>query len=136
MIMSAIAASLIVLACVFGGAIAGILLRSALPPHHLSPDTKDVVRLGMGLVGTIVALVLGLLIASAKGSYDEQNNELTQLSANIAVAFSKLMVSAMAGDTTGDMADDAAMTAARSANDRVLTMAPSEWCHRLASRPQ
>jgi len=82
-IMSAITASLIVLACVFGGAIAGIFLRSVLPPHQLSPDTKDVVRLGMGLVGTIVALVLGLLVASAKGSYDEQNNELTQLSANI-----------------------------------------------------
>lgn len=83
MIMSAISASLIVLACVFGGAITGIFLRSALPPQQLNPDTKDVIRLGMGLVGTIVALVLGLLVASAKGSYDTQSSELTQLAANI-----------------------------------------------------
>jgi hypothetical protein len=59
------------------------ILRSALPPQHLSPDTKDVIRLGMGLVGTIVALVLSLLVASAKGSYDTQSNELTELLANI-----------------------------------------------------
>ena len=63
----------------------GVVLRSALPPQHLNAETKDVVKLGTGLVGTIAALVLGLLIASAKGSYDAQSNELTQLSANIAL---------------------------------------------------
>src|ERR1035438_3206739 len=83
--MSSIIVSLIVLACVFGGALLGVVLRSALPPQHLNAETKDVVKLGTGLVGTIAALVLGLLIASAKGSYDAQSNELTQLSANIAL---------------------------------------------------
>lgn len=81
--MGSILVSLIVLACVFGGALLGVALRSLLPPQHLNADTKDVMKLGTGLVGTIAALVLGLLIASAKGSYDAQNNELTQLSANI-----------------------------------------------------
>jgi len=74
---------LIVLASVFGGALLGILLRSVLPSHHLSAETKDIVKLGMGLVGTMAALVLGLLVASAKGSYDTQSAELTQLSSNI-----------------------------------------------------
>ena len=83
--MSSITVSLIVLACVFGGALVGILLRATLPQHHLSAESKDIVKLGMGLVGTMAALVLGLLVASAKGSYDAQSAELTQLSANIAL---------------------------------------------------
>ena len=83
--MSSTTISLIVLACVFGGALLGIFLHAVLPQHHLSNETKDIVKLGMGLVGTMAALVLGLLVASAKGSYDNQSAELTQLSANIAV---------------------------------------------------
>jgi len=81
--MSPIALSFVALVCVFGGALAGIFLRSALPRHHLNSESKHMVGLGMGLVGTMAALVLGLLVASAKDSYDAQNNELTQLSANI-----------------------------------------------------
>lgn len=83
--MSSTTLSLIVLGCVFGGALLGLLLRTVLPQHHLSAETKDIVKLGMGLVGTMAALVLGLLVASAKGSYDAQSAELTQLSANIAL---------------------------------------------------
>jgi len=81
--MSSITVCLIVFACVFGGALFGVSLRSALPQQHLSAESKDIVRLGMGLVGTMAALVLGLLVASAKGSYDAQSSELTQMSANI-----------------------------------------------------
>jgi hypothetical protein len=83
--MSSITISLIVFACVFGGALVGILLHAVLPQHHLSSESKDIVKLGMGLVGTMAALVLGLLVASAKGSYDAQSAELTQMSANIAM---------------------------------------------------
>jgi hypothetical protein len=83
--MSSITVSLIVFACVFGGALLGILLHAVLPPHHLSAESKDIVKLGMGLVGTMAALVLGLLVASAKGSYDAQSAELTRMSANIAL---------------------------------------------------
>ena len=81
--MSDMAISGIVFACVFGGALLGMFLRAALPDHHLSTDSKDVVKLGMGLIGTMAALLLGLLIASAKGSYDTQSSELTQMSTNI-----------------------------------------------------
>src|SRR5258705_9919231 len=83
--MSSITVSLIVFACIFGGALLGILLHASLPQHHLGADSKDIVKLGMGLVGTMAALVLGLLVASAKGSYDAQSAELTQMSANIAL---------------------------------------------------
>ena len=61
----------------------GVWLRSVLPEHHLKAASKDIVRLGMGLVGTMAALVLTLLVASAKGSYDAQSNDITQLSANV-----------------------------------------------------
>ena len=81
--MSVLALSAIVFASVFGGALVGMLLRATLPEHHLSGESKDVVKLGMGLVATLTALVLGLLTASAKGSFDAQSQELTDLSAHV-----------------------------------------------------
>jgi len=59
-----------------------MFLRARLPEQHLSAESKDLVKLGMGLIGTMTALVLGLLIASAKNSFDTQRNGLAQLSAN------------------------------------------------------
>jgi hypothetical protein len=79
--MSSIATSSIVFACVFGGALVGIALRATLPKDHLADESKGVVTAGMGLVATLAALVLGLLIASAKSSYDAQSAELTAMSA-------------------------------------------------------
>lgn len=81
--MGAIVTSLIVFACVFGGALFGMFLRAVLPAHHFDDDTKDVIKLGMGLVATMTALILGLLIASAKGSYDTQKSEVAELSAKV-----------------------------------------------------
>ena len=83
--MSSLAVSSIAFASIFGGALLGLWLRRVLPEHHLSHETKDVVKLGMGLVGTTTALVLGLLVASAKSSYDAQSAEVTQLASHIAV---------------------------------------------------
>src|SRR3984957_7587589 len=74
---------LVVFACVFGGALFGIFLRGVLPEHHLNADSKDTVRIGMGLIGTLTALVLGLLVASAKSYYDTQSSELTEMSAEV-----------------------------------------------------
>ena len=77
--MNAIALSCITFACISGGALLGMFL----PGHHLSTDDKDFVRLGTGLIGTIAALVLGLLIASAKSSYDTQSTQVTHMTSNI-----------------------------------------------------
>src|SRR3977135_4275547 len=59
----------------------GMALRLILPEHHLNADSKDVIKMGTGLTATMSALVLALLIASAKSSYDAQRNEVTQISA-------------------------------------------------------
>jgi hypothetical protein len=71
--MSALALSCLIFVLTLGGILLGALLRRALPEHHLSKDSQDVVRLGVGLIGTIAALVLGLLIAAAKSSFDTQS---------------------------------------------------------------
>src|SRR6516164_10055684 len=81
--MSPFLFSLIVFACVFIGGILGLFVGPRLPTQHASSDSKDVVRLGMGLVATTAALVLGLLVASAKAFYDTQNTEVTQFAANV-----------------------------------------------------
>ena len=81
--MSSISITFIVFACIFGGTVLGMILRAFLPETHLSAESMDVVKLGMGLIGTMTALVLGLLIASAKGSFDTQRSGLAQLSADI-----------------------------------------------------
>ena len=64
----------LVLACLFGAGLLGLRVRAALPEDHRSTETKDAVKVGMGLVATMAALVLGLLVASTKGSYDTQKN--------------------------------------------------------------
>ncbi len=83
--MSPLAISGIVFAIIFAGALFGIFLRTRLPDHHLSAESKDVVKMTMGILGTMTALVLSLLIASAKNSYDTQRNGISQLAANILV---------------------------------------------------
>ena len=83
--MSPGAISTVVFACVFGGSLLGMFVRRLVPGKYLSGESKETVRLAMGLVATTLALVLGLLIASAKGFYDNQNAELTQLASNVAL---------------------------------------------------
>jgi hypothetical protein len=64
-------------------ALIGTFLHIKLPDRHLDGDSKDTVKLVMGLIATMAALVLGLLIASAKNSYDTQRTELQQMSSDV-----------------------------------------------------
>ena len=73
----------LVFAVLFGAGLLGVRVRAALPEDHLSAETKDAVKVGMGLVATMAALVLGLLVASTKGAYDTQKGEVTQMAAKI-----------------------------------------------------
>jgi Protein of unknown function (DUF4239) len=82
--MNPFAIAAIIFACIFGAALLAMPLRSVLPEHHLSADTKDTVKLAMGLVATMAALVLGLLVASAKGAYDAQKDAVVQMAGKIA----------------------------------------------------
>jgi hypothetical protein len=81
--MSALSISAVVFACISGVALAVMFAKRFLPEHHLSADSKDVVKLGMGTIATLAALVLGLLIATAKGTYDTQNGTVQELSAKV-----------------------------------------------------
>jgi hypothetical protein len=81
--MSAWAIGVVTLVCVFGGALLGLFLRSVLPEHHLREDSKDVVKLVTGLIATLSALVLGLLIASAKSSFDAVNDGFSDSTARV-----------------------------------------------------
>jgi hypothetical protein len=75
----------VVFGCVFGAGYLAMRLHLAMPEHHLSADTKDTVKLAMGLVATMTALVLGLLVASAKGNYDAEKSNLISMSAKLVV---------------------------------------------------
>jgi hypothetical protein len=81
--MNSLALSGIIFALTIGGIFLGSLLRQTLPKHHLSEDAQNTVRLGVGLIATIAALVLGLLIAAAKSSFDTQNTQVKQITANL-----------------------------------------------------
>ena len=67
----------------FGGALLGLLLSSLLPEHHLRDNSKDTVKVVAGMIATLAALVLGLLVGSAKSSFDAMNTEITQSSTKI-----------------------------------------------------
>jgi hypothetical protein len=68
----------------FGAVWFGMRIRRILPEHHLSADSKDTVKLAMGLIATAAALLLGLLVSSAKSSYDTTRSEVFQLAAKLA----------------------------------------------------
>ena len=81
--MSAWVVGLVVFACVYGGALLGFALH--VPEKHRDSDSREVIKVGTGLVGTMAALVLGLLVASAKSSYDNQRDELIQVCADVSL---------------------------------------------------
>jgi hypothetical protein len=83
--MSALATSLIIGVVLIAGGLAGAWLRRLLPEGHLDQHAKDVVRLGASLLATIVGLVLGLLISSAKSNFDSQRDEVRQLAATLTI---------------------------------------------------
>ena len=76
--------ALIVFGCLVGAVLVGRGLRRMLPQEHLSADSRDVIKLAIGLVATMSALVLGLLVSSAKGSYDTERSEVIQMAAKVA----------------------------------------------------
>lgn len=81
--MRAIIVASITFICTFGSALAGTFIRSWLPPPHLSKESQDVVRLGIGLVATMTALLLGLVTAAARGTFDSQDAAIKNSAATI-----------------------------------------------------
>jgi hypothetical protein len=81
--MSSTTIGLITAGCTFSGALIGVWLQRRLPRHHLDKDSQEVVKLGAGMIATITALVLGLLVSSAKGTFDTINDGIKQSSAKL-----------------------------------------------------
>jgi hypothetical protein len=81
--MTEFAISFVVYLCVVGGALVGIGLNRILPPDHIKEDTRQVVNVATGVVATLAALVLGLMVASAKSSFDDRIEEVRQSGARL-----------------------------------------------------
>jgi hypothetical protein len=81
--MNALSIASLTVACTFTCAWVGTLIRSRLPESHLRQESQDVVRLGMGLVATMTALLLGLVTAGAKGTFDSQDAAIRAAAVNI-----------------------------------------------------
>ncbi len=76
--MNSLTIGLISAGCIFGGVLLGMLLQKVLPEHHLDTPSKDTVKVGAGMLATLTALVLGLLVSSAKSSFDAMNAGIAQ----------------------------------------------------------
>jgi hypothetical protein len=81
--MYALTISLLSAACVFVGGLAGVLLHTRLPSSHLTRETQDVVKLGIGMLSVLASLVLGLLIATGKSSSDSTDQQVRSYAADI-----------------------------------------------------
>jgi hypothetical protein len=81
--MDPVTISLIVFAFVFGGSLFGIHLRAILPETQLTLESKDLLKLGMGLMATMTALVLGLQLGSAQSAFEAQERNLIEISAKL-----------------------------------------------------
>jgi hypothetical protein len=75
----------IVMSCLFIAVLIGMWIGRLLPKHHMSSETKDTVKLAMGLVATMSALLLGLLVSSAKESYDATHDHVIQMASKVAL---------------------------------------------------
>jgi hypothetical protein len=83
--MNPVVIGLITFGCSYGAAVVGLTLHSKVPERHLDGDSKDVMKLVLGLIATLSALVLGLLIASAQNLYSTQSGNVQKLAGNVAV---------------------------------------------------
>jgi hypothetical protein len=81
--MPSLLTALLTLACLCAGTILGSLIRSRLPGDHLLDESRDVVKMASGMIATLVALVIGLMVSSAKSTYDQANGGVTQIGAKV-----------------------------------------------------
>src|SRR2546430_12499922 len=81
--ISSLTIGLISAGYIIGRALFGLLLHGLLPEHHLRDTSKDTVKVVAGMIATLAALVLGLLVGSAKSSFDATSTAITQSGAKI-----------------------------------------------------
>ena len=98
--MDASIGGIIVFTCTFAGALLGMWLRAALPQHWLDAESRDTVKVGVGLIATMTALVLGLVTASAKNSFDAVDTTVKQTATQL-LALDRVL--ARYGSETGEI---------------------------------
>jgi hypothetical protein len=81
--MNSVPISLIIITILFGSAMVAMFAARFLPDHHLSPETRSVVSVSVAVVGTLSALVVGLLISTANSSFIAKTQEITDISADL-----------------------------------------------------
>ncbi|CAN5446865.1 hypothetical protein BH11PLA2_BH11PLA2_15510 [soil metagenome] len=81
--MSSLIAASVILACMLVGLMLGSLFRRKLPDHHTKDDSRDTIKTATGTLATLVALIIGLLVSSAKSSFDAVSATITQSGAKI-----------------------------------------------------
>ena len=81
--MSAPLIALIILVFMLSGMVLGSYLRMILPDYHTQTDSKDILMTSAGMMATLVALIIGLLVTSAKDTYDVTNSSITQGAAKV-----------------------------------------------------
>jgi hypothetical protein len=84
--MSSLQISSIALGCLLCGVLLGKWLQYLLPNHHLSKESQDTVKLGAGMIATMSAMILGLLVSSSKSSFDAVNASIAQNGAKVILA--------------------------------------------------
>ena len=77
--MSPIATATVAFLLILGSAIVGTLVRGRLPEHHLTGDSKDVIRLATALVATLTGLVLALMFAATRTSFEHTSAAISRL---------------------------------------------------------
>ncbi|NJM54695.1 MAG: hypothetical protein HC841_01090, partial [Verrucomicrobiae bacterium] len=83
--MNATTTSLLIFACLAAAVLLGRGLRRLLPESYLSAESRDAIKLAVGLIATMSALLLGLLVSSAKATYDTQRGEVITLAARLSL---------------------------------------------------
>jgi hypothetical protein len=81
--VSPLAISFIILGCISTGMGVGMVLGRGRVAHHLDPETRDILKMSLGTIATLTALVLGLLVAASKGTYDTQAAAVREIAADI-----------------------------------------------------
>lgn len=80
--MNAITTTLLALTCMLAGVFIGSVLRKTSPENHRVGESRDAIRSGLAVIGTLAALVLGLMVSSASRNFETLNGGLTENAAS------------------------------------------------------
>lgn len=117
--MNSLGVAAVIFTSTFGAALLGMYVQRILPKHYLESETKEIIRLATGLIATMAALVLGLLVSSAKASFDDESDNFRQLALSVVLLDRTL-------DQFGEASQPAREHLKRTVNQTIATLWPAE----------